>query len=146
MMMKSIEMHRTAQELSKKGTCVLLDRSLISNYSFAHLHHQMGNISDSEFDVYCDMLTAEDVTPPPLIINLQCSEEIALQRVKYRSREGESDYNIDYLKKLTQAYQECVEDVNICSICWENDREMLLNNDTSSVLCRDICKRITSSL
>jgi deoxyadenosine/deoxycytidine kinase len=74
MMMKSIEMHRTAQELSKKGTCVLLDRSLISNYSFAHLHHQMGNISDSEFDVYCDMLTAEDVTPPSLIINLQCSK------------------------------------------------------------------------
>ncbi len=80
---------------------------IVSDYLFAKDRlFAMINLSDEEFALYNQVAqaVAPELPKPDLVIYLQSSPEIALQRVKKRNRSMEQDINLDYLKQVSETF------------------------------------------
>ena len=64
------------------------------------------NLSDSELMVYEKLYTLlePNIPRPDLVIYLQASQDVLMQRIKKRNVDYEKPISRDYLKELTQAY------------------------------------------
>ena len=85
----------------------LFNQMTISDYLFdkdrlfAHL-----NLDENEFPLYEKIfqLLVGRIPAPDLVIFLQAKPEVLLQRIKTRNNDYEKEMDLDYLKKLTEAY------------------------------------------
>ena len=80
---------------------------IVSDYLFAKDRlFAMTNLSDEEFALYQQVAqaVAPELPKPDLVIYLQSSPEVALQRVRQRNRSMEQDINLDYLKQVTDTF------------------------------------------
>jgi deoxyadenosine/deoxycytidine kinase len=85
----------------------LFQQTIICDYMFqkdkifAYL-----NLSDSELMVYEKLysLLEPNVPRPDLVIYLQATQDVLMQRIKKRNLDYEKGITRDYLKELTQAY------------------------------------------
>jgi deoxyguanosine kinase len=85
----------------------LFQSVMVSDYVFAKDRlFAMTNLSDEEFTLYDQVaqLVAVDLPKPDLVIYLQSSPEVALQRVQKRNRDMERGINLDYLKQVTETF------------------------------------------
>lgn len=104
------ERYKQSQEAfmkSMRGETVVLDSSLYSDFAFAILQHKDGYFTDDEYKTYLNMhkIIAAQTAYPDMIVYLQLSPEQALERIKKRSRDCESNIPIEYLKNLESAYE-----------------------------------------
>ena len=85
----------------------LFNQVTISDYLFdkdrlfAHL-----NLDENEFALYEKIfqLLVGRIPAPDLVIFLQAKPEVLLQRIKTRNNDYEREMDLDYLKRLTEAY------------------------------------------
>jgi deoxyguanosine kinase len=85
----------------------LFNQVTISDYLFdkdrlfAHL-----NLDENEFPLYEKIfqLLVGRIPAPDLVIFLQAKPEVLLQRIKTRNNDYEKEMDLDYLKRLTEAY------------------------------------------
>ncbi len=85
----------------------LVNQVTISDYLFdkdrlfAHL-----NLDENEFVLYEKIfrLLGGRIPAPDLVIFLQAKPEVLLQRIKTRNNAYEKEMDLDYLKRLTEAY------------------------------------------
>ncbi|HIP07796.1 MAG TPA: deoxynucleoside kinase [Mariprofundaceae bacterium] len=85
----------------------LFQSVMVSDYLFAKDRlFAMTNLSDEEFALYDQVaqLVAADLPKPDLVIYLQSSPEVALKRVQKRNRSMEHGINLDYLKQVTETF------------------------------------------
>lgn len=84
----------------------LLDRSLFFDACFALVNHEIGNISDREFELYmmAHETLQEQIYFPNVCLWLRVRPEICLERLKARSRSCEVGVTLDYLERLEDAY------------------------------------------
>lgn len=96
---------------SNKNT--IQDRSIYEDVIFAKMLRESGMMEELDFQTYrhlyqnmCNFLHRPDI-----IIYLDVEPEIALERVKMRSRGCETGITVEYLTALKKGYEEWLEDV-----------------------------------
>ena len=85
------------------------DRNLLSDYTFAKDALFAGiNLSGDELDMYHKVHEAlgEKIVKPDLIVFLQASTDILMQRIALRDRSYERKMERDYIDQLNRAYEE----------------------------------------
>lgn len=80
---------------------IVCDYILQKDRIFAYL-----NLSDSELMVYEKLYTLlePNIPRPDLVIYLQATQDVLMQRIKKRNLDYEKSISREYLKELTQAY------------------------------------------
>ena len=83
---------------------VVLERSIFTDrHVFATSMHQIGAMSETEWQVYCglwDFLSTNYCVEPNAIVYLRTPAEECLERIKERDRTEEVGIELDYLKRL----------------------------------------------
>lgn len=101
------------QAYKENNNC--LDRSIYEDWYFAKVNHDLGRISDLEFQVYegllNEMMKEIDELPykkaPDLNVYLKASFETVMFRIGLRGRDFEQDEElIEYYRKLWEGYDE----------------------------------------
>lgn len=101
-----------------KDNSNVLDRSIYEDWYFAKVNHDLGRISDLEFQVYegllNEMMKEIDGLPykkaPDLMVYLKADFETVMYRIGLRGRDFEQDQSlVDYYKTLWAGYDEWLE-------------------------------------
>jgi deoxyadenosine/deoxycytidine kinase len=103
------------------------DRTLQEDQIFALVTNRLGLMDELDFQNYCDivetMKNSINFQRPDVIVFLDVSPEIALQRINHRNRECERSIGLDYLQALQKGYEEWLEtvEVPVLRIPWDVD-------------------------
>src|SRR5690606_38169823 len=91
MMMKRIEIYKSAEEHAKNGGLSIIDRSLNGDYSFALMQHNSGNISLDDWNFYNEQLENEssELREPDITIFLDVDPAVSIERLIRRGNESE---------------------------------------------------------
>jgi deoxyadenosine/deoxycytidine kinase len=83
---------------------VVLERSIFTDrYVFAANSHQLGGMSDVEWQVYCglwDFLVSNYCVEPDCILYYRTPAEVCVERMKSRGRSEEAGVSLEYLRQL----------------------------------------------
>lgn len=106
-------------------TVSLLDRSLTGDYAFMSLQKKRENVSDDEFDIYCEEYYKFEKYKPDTVIYLNVNVDIMKERIATRNRPGEESYDFEYLEELQKQYMEIlpnhIPSSNLIIVDWNND-------------------------
>ncbi|PFK99866.1 deoxyguanosine kinase [Priestia megaterium] len=137
------ERFRMIKEIHKKGRGIL-DRSIFGDNIFAEMlaeDREAGEegMTYEEYRTYDTLLDnmLEHAQPPDLLIYLECSPEVAKQRIDNRGRGLESTVEMSYWERLNQKYSDWYENykhsakvlINVGNLDFANNKE-----DQESVL------------
>lgn len=137
------ERFRMIKEIHKKGHGIL-DRSIFGDRIFAEMlaeDRAAGGegMTYEEYRTYDTLLDnmLEHAQPPDLLIYLECSPEVAKQRIDNRGRGLESTVEMSYWERLNQKYSDWYENykhsakvlINVDNLDFANNKE-----DQESVL------------
>jgi deoxyadenosine/deoxycytidine kinase len=99
------------KEIHKKGGGIL-DRSIFGDNIFAEmlaedLEEGGAGMTWEEYRTYATLLESmlEHAAPPTLLVYLQCSTDVAMQRINKRDRGLESTVERDYWQRLNDKYE-----------------------------------------
>lgn len=109
----------------------ILDRSLCGDLCFAKLQHKYGNMSDDEMSIYQSVYDEFAPYRPDTVIFLDVSVTTAMRRITKRNRNGESAYDVDYIRDLHEMYERTITDqydadskVDLYRVDWNTDIEL----------------------
>lgn len=116
---------KQALEAQSLKTCVM-DASIYTNDLFSLLHYKSGYMSRDDY--YLNYSRISDtykgiVKPPTLVVYLQCSTEVAVQRIMKRNRAGELRAPIKYWADLNAVYEQWYHD-------YSDSKKILVNVDS----------------
>lgn len=98
-------------EIAKSKDVIIQDRTLFEGvYIFTANNHDMGNLSDRDFETYMHLfhqMTAL-VNPPDLLIYLRSSVPHLVSQIHKRGRDYEQSMSIEYLTGLNQRYEDWI--------------------------------------
>lgn len=98
----------------------ILDRGLPGDRVFARMHMLAGNISELEFATYerwFDIMTSS-LRVPSLVVFLDVTPEVALERIRGRGRKAEKDIPIEYLRDLRKGYLDLLIEIESGQHAW----------------------------
>ena len=104
----------------------LLDRCFHEDRVFAEVNHEIGHISDRDWDTYLHLYESfcRIVPPPEVVVYLRTSPQVALDRIRGRGRQSEQDIPMDYLTRLHGAYERWSTDMasktKVLTIEWDD--------------------------
>jgi deoxyadenosine/deoxycytidine kinase len=106
--------HTWAAELVQNGVGVVQDRSIYADGCFGELVHEDGNMTQDEWDIYCDTFGSMKrfLRYPDIMIYLQCPPRICKERVDIRKRPEEDGIPLDYLERLHDKHEQLAEDMS----------------------------------
>ena len=113
--------HRAEQHLEMAGDTrsAIIDRSIYEDaYIFARALHDMGNITERDYHTYhktFDMIV-RNLPKPALLVYLNASVPVLIERIRMRGRSIESGISADYLKRLESYYEEWMQTFDICPV------------------------------
>lgn len=89
-------------------TDAILDRSFYGDWAFAQVQHEMGTMSDVEFESYKRLHRVHQhfLQYPDLIIRLDCPLDVTMSRIAARARGCETGISRDYISMLSDAYDD----------------------------------------
>lgn len=96
--------HKQQQELFAID---LFHKKVVSDYFFDKDRiFASVNLDEREFHLYEKLLSIleKDIPKPDLVIYLQTSSEVLLERIKERGRSFERNMDLDYIRALNEAY------------------------------------------
>ena len=99
-------------EISKSKEVIIQDRTIFEDARiFAPNLHDMGMMSDRDFDNYSDLfdLMMSLVKLPDLMIYIRSSIPTLVEQIQKRGRDYEQTIRIDYLKGLSERYEAWIE-------------------------------------
>jgi deoxyadenosine/deoxycytidine kinase len=88
------------------------DRTIYEDVEiFAPTLHKIGCMDDRDYENYREIFRnmSAFLSPPDLIIYLYCKPETAMNRIRKRGRDCESEIPFDFLKGLHAAYDDWIE-------------------------------------
>lgn len=126
-------------KLYKDFDVVIIERcSYTSKYVFSKMLVDDGIITSSEWSVVYDNFFKDLSFYPDVYIYLDVSPEIALERIKNRSRECETSITLDYLKSLENSYQNFIKTLDRVYIIDALQSKKQIVEDVEKILGR-IC-------
>lgn len=101
------------QQMVWSGKNIIQDRSIYEDVIFAKMLREDGLMEELDFKTYCGLFQnmSNFLHRPDIIIYLDVEPEIALERIKKRSRDCESDLPLEYLISLKKGYEDWLEDI-----------------------------------
>ena len=118
-------------EISRSDKTIVQDRTIFEDACiFAPNLHDMGLMSDRDFDNYTDLfnLMISLVKLPDLMIYIRSSVPRLIGNIPKRGRSYEQTIRIDYLKGLNDRYEEWIRNYKGRLIVVEGDNCDFLNN------------------
>ena len=118
-------------EISRSYKTIVQDRTIFEDACiFAPNLHDMGLMSDRDFDNYTDLfnLMISLVKLPDLMIYIRSSVPRLIGNIQKRGRSYEQTIRIDYLKGLNDRYEEWIRNYKGRLIVVEGDNCDFLNN------------------
>ena len=113
---KRLEHHR--QLLDHPGS-VVQDRTVYEDAEvFARNLGEQDTMTERDYDAYRRLYKAVSafLPPPDLIVYLEASVEMLLQRISRRGREFERNIEPAYLERLNHLYRQWIEDWTACPV------------------------------
>ena len=100
-LLSRFQQQREIAQMNLFQRLVLADYSFPKDRIFAYL-----NLDDTDLRIYEKLypVLEQEVPTPDLVIYMQASLPVLLERVKKRARDFESDIDPDYLERLSEAY------------------------------------------
>ena len=98
-------------DISRSDDVIIQDRTILEGVEiFVANNHDMGNLSDRDYDTYMQLfrLMMSLVNPPDLLIYLRCSVPHLVAQIQKRGREYEQSMSLDYLGSLNERYEEWI--------------------------------------
>ena len=91
----------------QNGTLIVEDRTLYEDLIFAEILLADHDMAEDQFNIYTDLHTkvADLLQKPDMIIHLDTTPEMCLERIQNRGRECEKGITIEYLQKLDEGYK-----------------------------------------
>ena len=95
-------------KMAERDGRYVMDRSIYGDFLFARAQHDLGMMSDLEWEVYREMYDnlIEHVVPPRLMVYLRCSVETAVRRLKKRGRDYEQSVDLSYWEMIRNLYED----------------------------------------
>ncbi len=106
------ERFRDILRIAQSDKAIIQDRSIFEGvYIFTANNHDMGNMSDRDFDTYMGLFQSMMmvVRQPDLLVYLKASVEHLVDNVHKRGRDYEQNMRLDYLRNLNERYEEFVQ-------------------------------------
>jgi len=105
------ERFRMIKQIHKNGSGIL-DRSIFGDKIFASMLNEDGQMSDEEYRTYYTLLDnmLEHSQAPDILIYLQCSTDVAIERINKRNRGDESGVPRAYWDRLNEKYETWYKD------------------------------------
>lgn len=90
------------------------DRTIYEDKIFARMLMKQGHITQRDYDTYSELFNnmANFMRKPNLIVHLDVSPEVSLDRIKKRARNSETGISLDYLKRLRDEYNLFLEEIS----------------------------------
>ncbi|UYP01065.1 deoxynucleoside kinase [Oceanotoga sp. DSM 15011] len=109
-----------------ESSLIISDYDMIKNKIFSNITIK-NEIEKSKFYKIYDILT-ENLEKSDLIIYIDTSVETVVKRIKSRKREFENKIDIEYLKKVDEAYKKTFKKIKNCIIL-DGDKFDVFNNE-----------------
>ena len=137
---------RDVVEISKSNDAIIQDRTIFEDACiFAPNLHDMGMMSDRDFDNYTDLfyLMISLVKLPDLMIYIRSSIPTLIGHIEKRGRDYEKSMRIDYLKGLNDRYENWIKDYKGKLIIVDGDHSDFENKPEDF---RKICDQIDAEM
>jgi len=98
-------------DISKSSDVIIQDRTILEGVEiFVANNHDMGNLSDRDYDTYMQLfrLMMSMVNPPDLLIYLRCSVPHLVEQIRKRGRDYEQSMSLEYLSGLNERYEQWI--------------------------------------
>ena len=105
---------RQQQQIVWDGRGGVQDRTIYEDAIFAKMLRDDGLMEEREYQTYLSLFNnmSNFMRKPNVIVYLDVTPEESYERIKMRSRECESSLPLEYLQKLSKAYEDFLEDVS----------------------------------
>jgi deoxyadenosine/deoxycytidine kinase len=113
------ERARQHRELASAPRSAVIDRSIYEDaHIFARALHDLGNMTDREYLAYRRVydLVVDSLPAPDLLLYLDASVPVLMDRIHSRAREIESGITADYLGLLDRFYHEWLAGFDQCPV------------------------------
>jgi deoxyadenosine/deoxycytidine kinase len=113
--------HRARQhlELAADPRSAIIDRSIYEDaFIFARALHEMGNLSERDFQAYRQLfdLVVKTLPPPALLIYLKAPVPVLMKRIQARARNIETGITSEYLSLLESFYEDWMLNFDLCPV------------------------------
>jgi len=101
------------ENLVNSGDSAILDRSIYEDaHIFVRALHEMGNLSDRDYQAYFKLydMVLKTLPKPTLLIRLQTPVDKLVERIHKRARSIEDAIDPDYLRLLDSYYQQWAQE------------------------------------
>ena len=90
------------------------DRTIYEDLIFAKMLHDMGDITDLDYNTYIKLfhVTTKTIRTPDVIVWLRATPEECFKRINIRNRECETGVKVDYLVKLDECYNDAMDSIS----------------------------------
>ena len=98
-------------DISKSDAVIIQDRTILEGVEiFVANNHDMGNLSDRDYDTYMQLfrLMMSMVNPPDLLIYLRCGVPHLVEQIRKRGRDYEQSMSLEYLSGLNERYEQWI--------------------------------------
>ena len=108
------------------GMGAVLDRGMPGDRVFCKLHTLSGNISEMEWGTYqmAYEVMACSLVPPSFLLFLDVEPDVALERIKERSRDAETTIDLKYLTDLRKGYLDLMAEIESGEHIWSRGMEV----------------------
>ena len=106
------ERFRDILKIAQSDKTIIQDRSIFEGvYIFTANNHDMGNMSDRDFDTYMGLFQSMMmvIKQPDLLVYLRASVDHLVDNVHKRGRDFEQNMRLDYLRNLNGRYETFVD-------------------------------------
>ena len=106
------ERFRDLLKIKQSAETIIQDRSIFEGvYIFAANNHDMGNMSDRDFDTFMGLFQSMMLVSqkPDLMVYLKASVSHLVDNIHKRGRDYEQNMQLDYLRNLNQRYDDFVQ-------------------------------------
>lgn len=106
------ERFRDILKIAQTDKTIIQDRSIFEGvYIFTANNHDMGNMSDRDFDTYMGLFQSMMmvIKQPDLLVYLRASVDHLVDNVHKRGRDFEQNMRLDYLRNLNERYEAFVD-------------------------------------
>ena len=106
------ERFRDLLKIKQSAETIIQDRSIFEGvYIFAANNHDMGNMSDRDFDTFMGLFQSMMLVSqkPDLMVYLKASVSHLVDNIHKRGRDDEQNMQLDYLRNLNQRYDDFVQ-------------------------------------
>ena len=101
------------QEIIWRGRGGVQDRTIYEDAIFAKTLRERGQLDARDYETYVSLFRnmSNFMCRPNIIIYLDCSPEVSMQRIVERSRGCEVGIELSYLRRLREGYEEFLEEI-----------------------------------